>query len=183
MSVGIFGEPEAESQLLELDDWWRMNRPAAADQVLNEFERIEMELSESPEVGRRYGDYAHIRWVKLNKTPCLLFYEYEPGSDQLWIVSIWGGKRGAGRAGDPSRTECSRGCLPPAHGHKARSVSEPAPLQLEVHRFCRTSQEFGDFLIRKPERNKLREQVALVFGPRLTLAIELSCREFAKPLL
>ncbi|MEO1484020.1 MAG: type II toxin-antitoxin system RelE/ParE family toxin [Myxococcota bacterium] len=96
MSVDVFIEPEAESQLLELDAWWRVNRPASADQVLDEFERLELELSESPEVGRLYGDHEHIRWVKLNKTPYLLFYEYTPGSEQVWIVSIWSGQRGSG---------------------------------------------------------------------------------------
>ena len=45
MSVDVFIEPEAESQLLELDAWWRVNRPASADQVLDEFERLELELS------------------------------------------------------------------------------------------------------------------------------------------
>ncbi len=63
MSVRVFIESEAEHQLLELDAWWRVNRLAAPDQVLDEFDRIETVLSKTPEVGRRYRRHEQIRWL------------------------------------------------------------------------------------------------------------------------
>lgn len=43
-----------------------------------------------------FGFTYAIRWLRMNKTPYMLFYEYEPGSDQVWIVCIWSGARRAG---------------------------------------------------------------------------------------
>ncbi len=65
MSVRVETLAEADSQLEELDTWWREHRTAAADQVLDEFERIADLLSQSPEVGMQYhrSERPHLKWV------------------------------------------------------------------------------------------------------------------------
>lgn len=95
MSVRVDIQPEAEEQIAALDRWWRTNRPAAPALVLDEMERLIALLAESPEIGRPYthGGLRNIRWLRLRKTPYLLYYHYESGDDVATIVSVWSAMR------------------------------------------------------------------------------------------
>lgn len=95
MPVRIDIQPEAEEQIAALDRWWHTNRPAAPGLVLDEVERLLGLLAESPEIGRPYtrGGLQNIRWIRLRRTPYLLYYHYEPGSEVATIVSAWSAVR------------------------------------------------------------------------------------------
>ncbi len=93
MSVRVVTQPEADEQILALDAWWREHRPAAAFQVVDELARLVEELSEHPELGSPYETkgLSSIRRVRLRKTPYLLYYHHEPGSDLVTLLSLWSG--------------------------------------------------------------------------------------------
>lgn len=95
MSVRVDIQPEAEEQIAALDRWWRTNRPAAPGLVLDEVARLTELLAESPEIGRPYahGGLQNIRWLRLRRTPYLLYYHYEPGCEVATIVSAWSAMR------------------------------------------------------------------------------------------
>ncbi|MEO0811246.1 MAG: type II toxin-antitoxin system RelE/ParE family toxin [Myxococcota bacterium] len=95
MTTRVILEPNAQSELDELDSWWRVNRQLVPDQVLTEYDRIQGELAVTPEVGRVYESYESIRWVRLKKTPYLLFYEFDAERNEVRILSVWSGVRGS----------------------------------------------------------------------------------------
>ncbi len=95
MNIKIEIQPEAQEQLAALDQWWRSHRSAAPSQVLDELERAIGLLADNPEIGRKYADggLSNIRYLRLRRTPYLLYYHYEAGSDVVTIVSAWSGAR------------------------------------------------------------------------------------------
>mgnify|MGYP001034219991 CR=1 FL=1 len=95
MSIKVEIQPEAHEQLAALDQWWRTHRPAAPTLVLDELERAIGLLKDNPEIGRNYthGGLSNIRYLRLRKTPYLLYYHYESGGDAVTIVSAWSGAR------------------------------------------------------------------------------------------
>ncbi len=95
MSVEIEIQPEAQEQLVVLDQWWRSHRPAASSLVFDELDRVIGLLANNPEIGRKYthGGLSNIRCLRLRKTPYFIYYHYETGADVVTIVSAWSGAR------------------------------------------------------------------------------------------
>jgi hypothetical protein len=64
MKLRIEVEPQAITQLEELDVWWREHRPDSRTSVLDEFEQVLGALSEQPEIGVAYerGGVRNVRW-------------------------------------------------------------------------------------------------------------------------
>jgi len=91
MTIRFKIEPEAEAQFETLDSWWRNNREAATTQLADELTRIKLMLAAQPEIGKlsKQRGMRNTRWVPLHKTPYLLYYHHEPGSDLVTILSFW----------------------------------------------------------------------------------------------
>ena len=98
MKVRIEVEPQAITQLAELDDWWREQRPDSRTTVLDEFEHALEAALEHPDRGTLYtrDGVRNVRWLSLRDTPYLLYYHHEPGGDVLSVVAVWSGMRGVG---------------------------------------------------------------------------------------
>ncbi len=98
MTFRVEISPDANAQLDALNAWWRDNRPAAKNRVLEEMRRLETLLTSSAQIVtiyRRRG-FKHVRWLRLRTTPYRLFYRYEPGTDLIAIVAIWSSAHKAG---------------------------------------------------------------------------------------
>jgi hypothetical protein len=55
VSLPVRTTPEADTQIREIDDWWRMNRPASRDLFLQELTAQFDLISDAPQIGRRTG--------------------------------------------------------------------------------------------------------------------------------
>ena len=98
MSYDVKVAPQARSQLLELHAWWVENRPAAATLVVDEFERLEHLLADSPNTGsvfeRRKGK--DVRRLRLRGTPYHLYYVVDEGNQAVLIAAVWSAMRSKG---------------------------------------------------------------------------------------
>ena len=95
MSVRVEIQPEALKQIEALDQWWRRNRPAAADLVLDEMDRVVELLAEAPEIGTPYREHGleNVRSVRLRRTPYKAYYHFEPGAETVTILTVWSAVR------------------------------------------------------------------------------------------
>jgi P2-related tail formation protein len=49
----LFVVPDADRQILTIDEWWRVNRPAAPDLFAEELASALTIIQSSPRIGRR----------------------------------------------------------------------------------------------------------------------------------
>jgi plasmid stabilization system protein ParE len=88
--------PQAESQIREIDDWWRRNRSAAPDLFLDELAAAFEILSHEPQIGRVYrlSPVPGVRRILLKETRYHLYYV--PGEDEVRVLAVWHAQRGVG---------------------------------------------------------------------------------------
>jgi plasmid stabilization system protein ParE len=85
---------EAHGQVLEIDTWWRQNRPAAPNLFTEEIDRLLLLLEARPNLGTPYDTGAKtVRRVLLRRSHYYL-YVVEHG-DTLQVVSVWSVYRGS----------------------------------------------------------------------------------------
>ena len=98
MTVPVWFHPTALEQLESLDTWWREHRPAAAEQVTAEIERIVALLQETPSVGSPYQHAVvpGVRAVRLKRTPYRLYYVYDESAGEIVVLAVWSAMRGHG---------------------------------------------------------------------------------------
>ena len=79
MNIAIRSTPEFNQQFIDIERWWKTNRPAAANQLNIEMQRISIQLQEFPQLGMPYKHqrYQNVRWLKIRKTPYKLYYQYK----------------------------------------------------------------------------------------------------------
>jgi len=89
-SVVIVGE--AETQLREIDSWWREHRDVAQSLVTDEFERCVFLLQNSPDIGTRFHrtEIPGVRRILMKKTRHLVYYIHDPKHELVYIVAVWG---------------------------------------------------------------------------------------------
>ena len=95
MSKPVVTTPTADSQILEIDAWWRWNREKAPDLFEQELSLALRTLSVAPGVGRRYPHpAADVRRLLLRSTRNHVYYIEQ--NDRIVIVAVWGAVRGSG---------------------------------------------------------------------------------------
>jgi len=88
--------PEADTQIREIDSWWRENRPAAPELFLNELSEAFQIIAAAPRIGRLYrkSPLRLTRRLLLKATRYHLYY-VETGAE-VWVLAVWHAVRGLG---------------------------------------------------------------------------------------
>jgi plasmid stabilization system protein ParE len=88
--------PEVDSQIRQIDDWWRKNRSAAADLFLNELAESFELIAAAPQIGRLYrrSPVPNTRRLLLTATRYHIYYVH--AIDEVRVLAIWHARRGAG---------------------------------------------------------------------------------------
>jgi plasmid stabilization system protein ParE len=96
VSYRVLLTSEAEKQLHEGNEWWRENRPAAPDLLLQEFERVLNLLREMPGLGApfRRTKVPGVRRFLLRRSGCWVYYVADEPRALVYVVAVWGGRRG-----------------------------------------------------------------------------------------
>jgi plasmid stabilization system protein ParE len=96
VSLPVRTTPEADTQIREIDDWWRMNRRASPDLFLQELTASFDLISDAPQIGRPYrtSPVPGTRRVLLKGARYHLYYV--PRSHDVWVLAVWHAQRGVG---------------------------------------------------------------------------------------
>ena len=96
MSLPVRITPEAEAQIRQIDDWWKANRPAAAELFLHELSECFATLEHAPHIGRSYrpSPVAGTRRFLLKRTRYHVYYVAATGD--VRVLAIWHARRGLG---------------------------------------------------------------------------------------
>jgi len=96
VSLPVRTTPEADIQILEIDDWWRANRQSSPDLFLEELTAIFELLGEAPFIGQSYrqSPVPSTRRVLLKGTRYHVYYV--AGSAVVTVLAVWHARRGEG---------------------------------------------------------------------------------------
>lgn len=96
MSLPVATTTDADTQIREIDDWWRTNRRSSPDLFLDELTASFNTIADAPHLGRVYrqSPVPGARRVLLKETRYHVYYV--PGSDEVRVLAVWHARRGAG---------------------------------------------------------------------------------------
>ena len=96
MSPAVLTTPEADQQILEIDDWWRANRRSSPDLFMSELATAFDMIASSPLIGRSYrqSPVAGTRRVLLKAARYHVYYAAR-GADVV-VLAVWHARRGEG---------------------------------------------------------------------------------------
>lgn len=88
--------PEAETQIREIDSWWRENRLAVPDLFLGELNESFQLIAGAPQIGRLYrkSPVRNARRLLLKQTRYHVYYVSMP--DEVRVLAVWHAQRGVG---------------------------------------------------------------------------------------
>jgi plasmid stabilization system protein ParE len=88
--------PEADSQIRQIDDWWRQNRPAAPDLFFQELTQGFDLIAAAPQIGRSYRRWSvkETRRLLLKRTRYHVYYV--PLAPEVIVLAVWHAQRGVG---------------------------------------------------------------------------------------
>lgn len=91
---------EARRQLLEIAEWWTVNRRKAPELVLRELARATSLLAVTPMAGKAYrgATSASYRRLLLRRSRFHVYYLIDETARVVMIVAIWNAVRGHGPA-------------------------------------------------------------------------------------
>jgi plasmid stabilization system protein ParE len=89
VSLPVRTTPEADVQIREIDDWWRRNRSAASDLLVDELAASFEIIGQVPHVGRLYrrSPLPGTRRVLLKGTRYHVYYV--PQADEIRVLAVW----------------------------------------------------------------------------------------------
>ena len=96
MSPLVRTTPEADAQIREIDDWWRINRTAAPDLFKDELAAGFDIIGHAPEIGRLYrrSPVPGTRRLLLAKSRYHIYYV--PQAVVVKVLAVWHARRGVG---------------------------------------------------------------------------------------
>lgn len=96
MSLPVQTTPEADLQILQIDDWWRTNRDASPNLFLQELTAAFDTVGDAPFLGRLYqpSPIPGTRRVLLKGTRYHVYYV--PFANEIRVLAVWHARRGAG---------------------------------------------------------------------------------------
>jgi plasmid stabilization system protein ParE len=88
----------ADSQICELDLWWRENRLKAPNAIDEEIERVSALIAFQPRIGTRSRNVTlpGVRRIHLERIHYDLYYRIVGDPAYLEIVALWSSRRGKG---------------------------------------------------------------------------------------
>ena len=98
MKASVRTQPEADEQARAIEDWWRVNRPAAPNLFTHELAAAFALLSGAPLAGRRYSarSIPGLRRVMLPSSRYHVYYVYDGEHGEVNVLAIWSAVRGKG---------------------------------------------------------------------------------------
>jgi len=86
----------AESQISDLDTWWRKNRLKAPNAVREELERVSAVIAFHPSVGTRATNLKlpGVRRIFIERLHYHVYYRVIGSPESIEIVAVWGSRRG-----------------------------------------------------------------------------------------
>ena len=96
MSLPVQTTPEADTQILEIDDWWRRNRLAAPELFFDELTASFDVICHTPQIGPLYrqSPVPGTRRVLLKGTRYHVYYVSR--ADEVRVLAVWHAQRGVG---------------------------------------------------------------------------------------
>ena len=96
MSLPVATTPEADTQIREIDSWWRLNRPAAPDLFLSELAASFETIGHAPQIGRLYrqSPVRGTRRILLRETRYHVYYVLR--AEEVTVIALWHAQRGVG---------------------------------------------------------------------------------------
>ena len=95
MTKAVVSTPQADFQILRLDEWWRESRDKAPELFEQELATALRTISVAPNAGKRYPHpMALVRRGLMRSTRNDVYY-VEIG-DRVLIVAVWGAVQGMG---------------------------------------------------------------------------------------
>jgi len=96
VSFEVLFTPEALEQLTSERQWWSTNRPAASElfdlEVRSGLRQLRLMALSLPVFVERQG--RKIRRRLLPRTRCHLYFEVDPDGVRVFVLSVWGARRG-----------------------------------------------------------------------------------------
>jgi plasmid stabilization system protein ParE len=91
-------ESEAQQQIEIADEWWQVNRPAAPNAILEDFQSMTRVLARNPGIGRRSTNSKtpNVRQVFLRRVGYVIYYRIIGSPARLQILAFWHAGRGTG---------------------------------------------------------------------------------------
>jgi len=86
----------AETQISELDYWWRQNRLKAPNAVREELERVSGLIAFHPLLGTRASNVKlpGVRRIFIERLHYHVYYRVIGSPEYIEIVAVWGSRRG-----------------------------------------------------------------------------------------
>jgi plasmid stabilization system protein ParE len=96
VSLPVRTTPEADTQIRQIDEWWRRNRPAAPELFLDELTASFGIIGQAPFLGRSYRQSAvpRVRRVLLEASRYHVYYV--PTDTEVRVLAVWHAQRGVG---------------------------------------------------------------------------------------
>jgi len=96
LSLQVRTTPEADSQIREIDNWWRRNRAASPNLFVDELAAAFDILAHAPHIGRLYrqSPVPDTRRLLLMETRYHVYYV--PRGDEVRVLAVWNAQRGVG---------------------------------------------------------------------------------------
>lgn len=96
MTLSVRTTPEADTQIREVDDWWRKNRLGSPSLFTDELAASFDIIGHAPNIGRLYrsSPVPGTRRVLLSGTRYHVYYV--PHRDDVWVLAVWHARRGVG---------------------------------------------------------------------------------------
>jgi len=96
LSLQVRTTPEADSQIREIDNWWRRNRAASPNLFVDELAAAFDILAHAPHIGRLYrqSPVPDTRRLLLMETRYHVYYV--PRGDEVRVLAVWHAQRGVG---------------------------------------------------------------------------------------
>jgi plasmid stabilization system protein ParE len=87
----------AEKQIEEAHAWWRANRPAAPDAILEELGRALPLISSQPGAGisSPSARFTGVRRILLLRVGYFLYYRLAPRRREIQVLALWHAQRAA----------------------------------------------------------------------------------------
>jgi plasmid stabilization system protein ParE len=90
-SLSVVVTKRARSQIERADAWWRENREASPDALVEELSRVFDLLSATPMIGQSAS--LGTRRVLLKRVHYFLYYRYRPNAKRVEIAALWHTRR------------------------------------------------------------------------------------------
>jgi plasmid stabilization system protein ParE len=98
MTFSVEVSKKAQRLIHAIDDWWRVNRPAAPDLFWNELQAALQRLETAPESAPLYRSHGasrrRRRYLVLRGSRECIIYDVHPRKRVVSIVDVWSPRRG-----------------------------------------------------------------------------------------